>query len=82
VLALVKHPEFFFLYQPFVFLRNLLSKIENLHLLTTLTELDLYDNQITKIEGLEALINLTTLDLSFNRISKLEVRYTRSSLCS
>lgn len=37
---------------------NLIKKIENLDSLTTLEELELYDNQITKIEGLEALINL------------------------
>jgi protein phosphatase 1 regulatory subunit 7 len=37
---------------------NLIKKIENLDSLTTLEELELYDNQITKIEGLNALVNL------------------------
>ena len=67
---------------------NLLKKIEGLSTLTTLVELDLYDNQvrdwrdlldeplclcqIEKIEGLDSLVNLHTLDLSFNRFAKIE----------
>lgn len=37
---------------------NFIKKIENLQSLTTLEELEFYDNQITKIENLEALVNL------------------------
>jgi hypothetical protein len=32
--------------------------MEGLTIVTTLRELDLYDNQISKIEGLDALVNL------------------------
>lgn len=37
---------------------NLIKKIENLGTLTTLEELEFYDNQITKIENIETLVNL------------------------
>jgi len=37
--------------------------MENLSMLTTLTELDLYDNILKKIEGIETLVNLEILDL-------------------
>lgn len=37
---------------------NLIKKIENLSTLTTLTKLELSDNQITVIENLDALVNL------------------------
>lgn len=37
---------------------NLIKKIENLEKLTTLQELELYDNQITEIENLDTLTNL------------------------
>lgn len=40
---------------------NLIKKIENLDTLTTLEELELYDNQITEIENLDALQNLTSV---------------------
>lgn len=40
--------------------------------MTTLTELDLYDNQIEQIRGLDALVNLEILDLSYNRIRAIE----------
>lgn len=37
---------------------NRIKIIENLQMLVTLNELDLYDNQITKIENLSSLVNL------------------------
>ena len=37
---------------------NLIKKIENLETLTTLKELEFYDNQITELENLETLVNL------------------------
>lgn len=37
---------------------NLIKKIEGLDTLTTLKELELYDNQIEEIENLDALVNL------------------------
>lgn len=37
---------------------NRIKIIENLEMLVTLNELDLYDNQITKIENLSSLVNL------------------------
>lgn len=37
---------------------NLIKKIENLEKLTTLLEVEFYDNQITEIENLETLVNL------------------------
>jgi len=37
---------------------NLIKKIENLNTLTSLTELELYDNQLTEIENLDGLVNL------------------------
>lgn len=40
--------------------------------MTTLTELDLYDNQIEQIRGLDSLVNLELLDLSYNRIRAIE----------
>ena len=42
---------------------NLVRRIENLSMLTTLTELDLYDNILKKIEGIDSLVNLEILDL-------------------
>ena len=41
--------------------------MENLSMLTTLTELDLYDNILKKIEGIETLVNLEILDLRFEK---------------
>ncbi|ERJ85542.1 leucine Rich repeat-containing domain protein, partial [Porphyromonas gingivalis F0185] len=49
-----------------------ISKLEGLDHLTSLTELDLRDNQIRKLEGLNALSSLTELYLSGNQIAKLE----------
>lgn len=46
------------LFQEICFRQNLLTKIENLDTLTTLTQLELYDNQLTKIENLDSLVNL------------------------
>ena len=46
------------IFQDLCLRQNLLTKIESLQMMVTLTSLDLYDNQITKIEGLETLINL------------------------
>lgn len=37
---------------------NLIKKIEGLNTLTTLVELELYDNQISVIENLDGLVNL------------------------
>lgn len=37
---------------------NHIKAIENIQMLVSLNELDLYDNQITKIENLSSLINL------------------------
>ncbi|RCN45576.1 leucine Rich repeat-containing domain protein [Ancylostoma caninum] len=55
---------------------NLLKTLgPNLNPLTTLTELDLYENQIEAIENLHTLVNLKKLDLSFNR-------YFFNSLCN
>ncbi|KAI6183740.1 UBP-type domain-containing protein [Aphelenchoides bicaudatus] len=51
---------------------NLLKQINDNLTMTTLTELDLYDNQIEQIRGLDALVNLETLDLSYNRIKSIE----------
>jgi protein phosphatase 1 regulatory subunit 7 len=42
--------------------------------MSTLTELDLYDNQIEQIRGLNSLVNLEILDLSYNRIRVIEGR--------
>ncbi|VDL75713.1 unnamed protein product [Nippostrongylus brasiliensis] len=51
---------------------NLLKSMnENLLPLTTLVELDLYENQIEAIANLEPLTNLKRLDLSFNRIREI-----------
>lgn len=36
----------------------MIKKIENLDTLTSLEELEFYDNQITEIENLDALVNL------------------------
>lgn len=41
---------------------NLIKKIENLEKLTTLLEIEFYDNQITEIENLETLVNLEWVD--------------------
>lgn len=38
--------------------QNLLKKIENLDSLTSLRELDLYDNQIRRLENLHHLVQL------------------------
>ena len=38
---------------------NLLTKIQGLETLTTLTSLELYDNRIKKLEGVQTLVNLT-----------------------
>lgn len=51
---------------------NLIKKIENISMLTTLKEVEFYDNQITKIENLDSLVNLEILDISFNRLSRIE----------
>ena len=40
--------------------------------LTSIRELDFYDNQIEQIECLDELTQLEVLDLSFNRIKKIE----------
>ncbi|KAK3811291.1 MAG: hypothetical protein J3Q66DRAFT_404671 [Benniella sp.] len=45
---------------------NLIPKIRALEALTSLVDLDLYDNRCSKIEGLENLTELRSLDLSFN----------------
>jgi protein phosphatase 1 regulatory subunit 7 len=50
--------------------QNLLTSIEGLEDLTSLKELDLYDNQISKIENL--IPSLRSVDLSFNSIRVLE----------
>merc|ERR1712037_314139 len=51
---------------------NLVRKMENLSMLTTLTELDLYDNILKKMEGIDTLTNLTMIELGANRIRKIE----------
>lgn len=50
---------------------NLLTEINVRLNLSTLSSVDLYENQITKIEHLEHLVNLRTLDLSHNRYGHL-----------
>ncbi|KAK6738204.1 hypothetical protein RB195_020362 [Necator americanus] len=60
---------------------NLLKSIgPNLQVLTTLTELDLYENQIEHIENLQTLVNLKKLDLSFNRIREINGLSTLTKL--
>ena len=46
------------LFQTICLRNNLIKKIEGLTTVTTLVQLDLYDNQIMKIQGLESLVNL------------------------
>lgn len=55
-------------------------KIDNLLGLTSLTKLQLDNNDITKIENLDHLVNLTWLDLSFNKITKIEGLSTLTKL--
>jgi len=52
--------------------QNLIVDLEPLSDLTTLKELDLYDNDLKRIHALERLVNLTFLDLSFNHITCIE----------
>ncbi|KIH67753.1 leucine Rich repeat-containing domain protein [Ancylostoma duodenale] len=60
---------------------NLLKTLSsNLHPLTTLTELDLYENQIEAIENMHTLVNLKKLDLSFNRIREIKGLSTLTKL--
>lgn len=49
---------------------NLIEKIENLHTLVNLRQLNLTDNLIQKIEGLSCLVSLETIQLKRNRIGK------------
>lgn len=51
-------PCFGVFFQNLCLRQNLITKIEGLSTLTTLVELDLYDNQLTRIENLEQLVNL------------------------
>lgn len=51
---------------------NKIDKIENLHRLTRLKELNLSFNFIEKIENLDQLVLLRTLSLFGNRIKRLE----------
>ncbi|KAH7721497.1 leucine Rich Repeat family protein [Aphelenchoides avenae] len=54
------------------FRNNLLTSIIGNFVHTTLTELDLYENQIAEISGLDALVNLEILDISYNRLRKIQ----------
>lgn len=51
-------PSFSLLIQTLSLRQNLIKKIENLESLTSLRELDLYDNQIRKLESLSNLKDL------------------------
>ena len=57
-----------------------LKRIENLHLVPNLTELDLSHNRITQLEGLDGLESLKKLVLSSNEIARLEGLDTLESL--
>ena len=52
--------------------RMSLRRIENLHLVPSLTELDLSHNKIQRIEGLNSLESLKRLVLASNEIERLE----------
>lgn len=49
-----------------------LRRIENLHLVPSLTELDLSQNRISRMEGLDGLESLKRLVLASNEIERLE----------
>ncbi|KAJ1336374.1 hypothetical protein BSLG_007158 [Batrachochytrium salamandrivorans] len=51
---------------------NLISRIENIDVLTRLVSLNLCHNQIEGISGIDGLINLRALMLGCNRIRKIE----------
>ena len=52
--------------------RTGIKKLEHLHTLTALNQLDISYNQVAKIEGLEKLTALNQLDISYNQIAKIE----------
>ena len=61
---------------------NSISKLDGLHMLRGLEDLNLSSNQLRDIEGLQTLTSLTSLNLASNRLSSLDKLQPLSGLHS